>query len=721
MLLLGTLAACGGGGSVERESTTGAAGGSGGSVTRAIQLDFVDENAQSSISLTAANPLTLVATVTDSTGAAVTDTLITYAFQPEGLAVFANDSGTATTGSDGIAIVAILVGANSGAGQITATLSSGETNTTTFNSQGTAQVNTDPASLDLFASSIQLASSGSDQIELLALVKNANNVLLEGINVTYSADSGANLQLATGGSVAVTGADGIARATLNTLNQPANRTIIISASAAGLTAAESLDIQVVGTQVTIIGSSSVIINDPVPLTVNLVDSDGTGIANQQVTLSSTLGTLSDNSPVTSTAGQVTVDYTASAAGTDLITATALNAVGSFTMVIQQDDFSFSTVPVGPVELDTNTNIVIRWLKNDSAFANGQVTLTSSRGTITSASASTDGDGLVSFSMQSGNAGIASVTANGIDGDGNQVSASTQIEFVASVAATILVDGTPDSVGPNGQTSTITAVLRDPNGNLVKGKVINFMVDDVSGGTISPNQGTTNSSGIASTVYTSNAVSTFEAVSISATVADTPSVMAITNLTVGDKAFDISIGTGRLINSDQSSYYAKEFSIFVTDPNSNPVTNAFMTFSAPPVKFTDGGVFYKGFWVYNEGDAIWQQMVTATCANEDIDGNGILDAGEDINNDQQLTPGNIVTIPASGTTDVNGQVLIDIRYGKQFGAWTEVDIEVKAESVGTESSESQTFSLPVSAEDLTVPGSGPPDSPYGLSVNCNDTF
>ena len=59
------------------------------------------------------------------------------------------------------------------------------------------------------------------------------------------------------------------------------------------------------------------------------------------------------------------------------------------------------------------------------------------------------------------------------------------------------------------------------------------------------------------------------------------------------------------------------------------------------------------------------------------------------------------------------------FAKQFGAWVDVDIAVKAESAGTESQESQFFSLPVLTEDLKQAGSPPPSSPYGEGVNCND--
>ena len=692
-------------------------------VNRTMQLELTDSMTNEvSAELSEGTPLTLTTSVTDSNSNPVTSILVTYTFQPEELAIFANDSGTASTNSGGVAIIDILVGDNSGAGQITATLSSGEAIMTIFNSAGTTSIGEQPASLDLFGSSTQLASSGSEIIELIALVKDANNVLLDGIDVTFSANAGASLQLENGGSFALTGVDGIARASLSTQNNQQNRSIEVTASTA--TFSQILEVQVVGTQINMNGSTSAILNDPVPLTISLVDSDGNGIANESVSLSASNGQLSDTSPVTSAEGQITVNYSSNVAGSDTVVAVALNSQSEFFIVVQEDDFSFIDASEDndavEVELNTSTELTVQWLKNGSAFANGSVTLNSSRGEVDIATANTDSEGNVVFLIQSNNAGFASITATGLDEEGNEVNARTLVEFIATVADNIIVDGAPDSLAPSGQTSTISSVVRDPNGNLVKGKVINFVVDDVSGGTISPNQATTNRSGIASTVYTSNAVSSFEAVKVYATVADTPTVSNFTSLTVGDRAFDISIGTGRLIEAPQQSSYSKEFSVFVTDPDSNPVPNALMTFSAPPVKFSDGGGFRKGSWLYDVNNKLWLQDITATCANEDINGNGILDVGEDSNNDGLLTPGNVVSIPSSSTTDDNGQTLINILYAKQFGAWVDVDISVNAESAGSESSESQEFKLEVAAVDLGDETSPPPRSPYGVSANCNDT-
>lgn len=718
-LALVSLFSCGGGGSISRDDTPVDNSGGSGTVTISMQLALTDANGQPSTSLSESTPLTLTATATDSNGDPVTDTLVTYTFQPEDLAIFGNDSGTASTDANGVATIEILVGENSGAGEIVAALSSGEEATTTFNSAGTTFVGEQPASLDLFASSIQLASSGSDEIELIALVKDANNVLLEGVDVTFSVNSEASLQVTQG----TTGADGIARALLDTQNKPENRTITVIATASGLAESQTLDIKVIGTQINIDGASSAIIDAAVLITISLVDSDGKGIANTELTLSTLTGTLNDTSPTTASSGQVTVEYVASASGEDVITASALNVESRFDIVIQQDDFSFTTVPTKEIALKDSGILILTWLRDEVEFVGGNISFTSSRGTITLADSVTDTNGQASFSIKSDNAGFASIsatgTATGTDGEVVTVNARAEVEFVATVAHSIIVDGTPDTVGPDGQTSTITAVVRDAAGNLVKGKVINFVVDDVSGGNISVNQATTDRSGIASTVYQSNAVSTFEAVKVYATVDDDQSISDFTSLTVGDRAFDISIGTGRLIEIPTDSSYSKEFSVFVTDPDSNPVENVNLTFSATPEKFALGGVYRKGFWVYNEDIDVWQTFVTAVCANEDVDGNGILDAGEDTNGDGQLTPGNVASIPATGLTDENGQMLVDISYAKQFGAWVDITIAVNGESAGSEASETQNFSLGVAASDLTDEASPPPSSPYGVGLNCND--
>ena len=622
----------------ETATTTFNSAGSAETVTRHILLEFTDPSGQPSTSLSESTPLTLTATATNSNGEPVADTLITYTIQPEGLATFGNGTGTASTGSDGVTNppLTILVGANSGAGQITATLSSGETQTTTFNSAGTTQINAEPASLDLFASSTQLASSGSDEIELIALVKDINNVLLEGVDVTFSVNSGASLQLATSGNVAVTGIDGIATAILNTQNRPENRTITVTATASGLAEAKTLDIQVVGTVIAVNGPSSVILGETARFTVFLSDFDGVGIANQAILINSQNGNQFDSTEfVTDGEGQVTINYTANNSGVDVISASALNATGTLNMSVQQDQFSFTDVPEEDVPLGQQSDVELTWLKENSPFVNGAISLTTTRGLLSTGSVTTNSSGKASFQIQSSNAGRAIVSAQGIDTNGNIVNATTEIEFIATQVDNIILSASPNSIGPAGQKSTITAVLRDSAGNLVKGKTVNFNADDVSGGEIFPASAVTDSNGLASTVYTSLNVTTENGITITATETGSNIASSI-NLTVANRAQFISIGTGNIIESPDETSYLKKFTVFVTDANSNPVSNVELTVTGTPVKYTEllepnaevgdpnyqviRPAFYKGYWAAFPSLTdfeYWTAVRTIGCANEDI--------------------------------------------------------------------------------------------------------
>ena len=724
MFLVFFLQACGGGGgddTVTRDTTTPTNPTPPATTTLSIALSIVErDSGTASNDLNATTPLTVIATVTNSDGAVQVDELVTFTFSVPDLATFDPASGTALTDAQGVARIDLIVGQTAGAGQVIATLGSNETAQIGFNSAGPGQAaSEEPASLELFASSVQLPSSGSDQIELIALVRNEQNILMEGVDVSFSANASSALQVTQG----TTAADGTARAMLSTVNNPENREVTVTAqvgSANILT--QQLVIDVIGTAVNINGPASVIINDPAPLTIVLVDSDGAPITNQSLVLTTTSGTLSDSNPTTGSTGQVTVNYTAQSAGSAVITANALNAESSITVTAQADDFSF-TLPTMSVPLNQATDISVTWLRNNTPFVGGDITFTSSRGVIASPMLTTDASGIAMTSIQSSNAGVASISAEGRDGAGNVVTARGEITFIATQAATIVMDASPDNIGPNGQTSTISAVVRDVNGNLVTGQTVNFSVDDVSGGSITPNTSVTDSNGIASTVYTSSSVSSEDAVIIRAEVANTPAVNEMVTLTVGNRAFDIVLGTGRDIQLPDPSSYLKQFAVFVSDSAGRPVANVDLTVSGTPVRFTQGGTYRKGFWMFDSDANVWVAMITAVCPNEDVNGNGLLDAGEDTNGDGTLTPGIVSTVAfANGQTetDNNGQATVELRYPREFGPWTDVQVSVFGQSAGTESQESQNFELVVAAEDVSDEASPPPANPYGEGFLCTNT-
>ena len=680
--------------------------------TISVALALQNESGEADNNLSSSNALTAVATVTNSLGEPQADLLLTFSLSNDELATFSNDTATALTNAEGVATIGMSVGSASGDGEVTATLPTGETDSTTFSSEGSTTVSEDPASLELFADSIQLASSGSDEVELIALVKNEQSVLMEGVEVSFSAATGDGVELQL--TQPVTLADGTARAILTSQNDKSNRTITIAAGAGSLT--RSVDITIRGTEVIIGGASSVILNDTVDYTIRLQDSDGQPIDNKDVVLSATNGTLSSTTVNTGADGQATVSYTASASGENTITASALNAETSFTVQVQQDEFNFVNLPTEEVPLGQTQTITVQWRQDNTPVVGQEVTFSASRGVIDGDSTvQTDAEGQASIDISANNAGISSITATASDGSGNVlVSALTQIEFIATTPATIIADATLDNLGPDGQTSTISAVVRDANNNLVKNSVVNFTVSDVSTGFVSPSQATTDSKGIATTVFTSGSVSSNEAVIITASIADDESISDEVALTVGARAFDIVIGTGNEIETPSTTSYLKKFAVFVSDSSGRPVSDVNLTASVNPVKYNEDGVYLKGRWVYNDVDSIWNVVDVFQCDNEDKNDNGILDEGEDTNKDQQLTPGIVGTITLSnnGVTDENGFAELEYRYPESYAVWYFAEITVFGQSTGSEAQASMKYQLEILADDITDEGRSPPANPFG---------
>lgn len=761
LVTLVVLTACGGGSAPltrdEAPDTDDGSSGGGTNSAFSITLSMTDAGGNTLTQLSDGSPITLSARVENSSGTVQQGVVVTFVLSQVELATFNNDTGTALTNDQGIASLQMTVGSLSGSGTVTASTTNSPNVTMGFESTGTRQQV--PFSLEIFGSATQLASSGGDEIELIAVVKNEQNILLPNIAVSFAADEDASIANVD----AVTQADGTARARLSTQNNKRNRDITVTASTSALQ--ETLTVKVVGTEININGSGSVIINDTTPITIVLSDSDGNGIANQEVVVTTQDGLLNINNEPgeqsvsidTSQNGQATINFSASVGGDATITATALEISRDYEITVQQDAFSFIDLPTQSVELNTPTPIKLSWQKNGVPFPNGTVTLTSSRGQFSvngaaSNTVTTDSAGIATLSIQSEFAGPTSISAIGSDGNANNevVTARAEIEFIATTVNNVFVDATPDLIGPEGQTSTITALLRDGSGNLVKDKVVNFSLEsDASGGSISPNSATTDSNGIASTVYTSNAVSGNNGVQIRA---ESDGVSDFTLLTVGDRAFDISLGTGSIIEIPDSSTYMKEFAIFVTDSSGRPVEDVELTATVTPVLRE---AYYKGSWIWDEVNRFYTTVnpdgssrITATCVSEDLNqngrldlsedanGNGVLDAGEDadgdgqldldedVNGDGQLTPGNVATINFKDNitrTNDFGQATVQVRYPKEFGRWTNVEVAVFGQSSGSESMQSQEFRLSVAASDLTTQAIPPRNSPFGQSTVCTDAL
>ena len=737
LMLLFTIISCGGsGGNLSRDETdTGDGGGAGTTGISAIELS------QSNKEVSLSSPMTITARYTED-GIAVEGKLISFMVDNEELAHLDTKIGTRTTNAEGIAEILLIAGAEKASGTVTASIDDEILASITFDSLGDGVVISEQpvvASLDLFVNTQQLASSGADSVDITVLAKDENNNLLSGVDIIFSASSGALVV-----TQAQTADDGKATATLTTEADPENRTITVTASNGVLE--DFVDVVVTGTSITFNGSNSLAISDPNTFFINLLDSDGQGIGDTDVTLSVTgvstetpagdVADISVESTVrTNSVGQGTFSITGDSGGTNTIIANALGANATFDVTVQSDSFLFSKFNNGindtlepslnklpDVALSDTAEISLLWLRSGSAVPDGTVVnFTTTRGSLVSNSATTV-NGIVTAQLNSLDAGKALVTFSGVD-NGVTLSNQLEFEFVAETVSSIVTQAYPKSIGPGGQTATISVVVKDVNGNLVKNKTIDFTLSDVHGGTIFPASAVTDSNGSATTVYTSNTVSAKNEISILAKVSDEPSVFATEKLTVADRAVFIALGTGNDLIELSSTTYNKQYSALVTDINGTPITGARLKVSAIPKRF------YKGEWqrLYNgEEFIVWYADHSIGCLNEDLNLDGVLDVGEDVNNDNLLTPGNVVAASDEVITDDNGVAVIDIIYPQSFGQWVDLDLIVSSSVNGTDDYTISTFTLPVSAEDINVEDITPPNdnislySPFGLTADCGNT-
>lgn len=652
------------------------------------------------------------------------------------------------------AIFVVLAGCGSGSGLQSTTSGS------TAGAAGTAPAATTSAAatVQLLVSSPQTPSSGATAVDLTAVVLDANKQTVQGSTVTFSpgTDATAYISNVSGQS----DASGVATAKLNLGTSKINRTIIVTAKSGSASTTNSVD--VTGTAITVSGNDSLAFGASTTLTFSLKDSAGTPLPGIALSLASQNGNTIAVTPttgITNTSGQISAVITATQVGNDVITVTGGGTSATKALTSSSSNFVFSAptlvAPATTIDIPlTSTTVAITW--NDAAAGGPQkgqtITFASSRGTVSSNTAPTDATGSASITVTSpSSSGPAIITASG---PGGTPTASLNVVFVATAASSVTVQAVPSTIqvtttsaSQTTSSSTITAVVRDANNNVVKNAGVNFSVAaDPSGGKLTSARAITDVTGSASVTYVAGTLSSPQnGVQITATVSDvngTPPDSAITNttaLTVTGQTLFVRLGTDNTVTSSPSStlLYVKNYIAIVTDSGGHPVPGADVRFVLRP------GHYYKGAFTtavdatFNADGTLKTPMIPAQrtltvppqgdgvpgCANEDGNFNGILDAGEDLNQNKQLDPGGIASVNPNATTDANGIVTASITYPKSHAAWVEVTLEARTGIAGNDPPATATFTVPIAEQDVVFGGTASHGvvSPYGTSAVCTNTL
>ena len=579
------------------------------------------------------------------------------------------------------------------------------------------------SSVQLLVSNPQILSSGSTPIDLTAVVLGPTGQTLSGRSVSFSTEADSSAFINNISTSGISDSNGLVTAKLNLGANKTNRTLSVSASVDG--ASKLVSVDVTGTTIAISGSTSLSFNATTTLSIVVKDSAGTPLPSATVTVTSQAGNtivLSPTTGITNSAGQITATVTATQTGNDVITATAAGTSKTQTLTVSNANFGFATPAADTqIPLNTSTSVAINWTSTGVPVTGQQVNFSASRGTITGAPATTNSAGSTpGVSISSSTAGPAIISAAGA---GGSPAASLNVIFVATSANTVTPQATPSVVQPTttsssqtNNSSTISAVVRDATGNLVKDARVNFTITaDPSGGSLSASTAVTDISGSASVVYVAGATSSPQnGVIISATVSDingvplSPVVGPTTvALTVGGLTQFVRLATDNLLRSSGTTYN-KDYVALVTDAAGNPVAaGTTVRFALRPSRYR------KGFYTFI--DPLWTQTVNVTCANEDLDFNGIVNPGEDINGNGRLDPGGVASVNGSATTDANGFAIATVNYAKDYAFWAEVVLEARAGAVvGDDPPATTTFFLDGLSTDYDEEAVRPPGqpSPFG---------
>lgn len=707
----GLLAACGGGGGSPGTNSSGVAPSKASSVTLTADATTI---ASSGLDGT---EVTLTAIVKDSGGNALANETVS----------FSASSGTITstnriTNTSGQVVEKLSVKGDSSLRAITITASAGNAKSNSI----TVQVVNAVPTVTLTADSGTLPSGGTKDVTVTALVRDANNNVVPNVSVSLKSDSG-SLTVTN----PVTNAQGVVTGTLGIGGDATSRDIKVSANVTGASATPIV-VRVSGNVLTISAAPTISAGASADVTVKLVDSAGNPLTGKAVTYGSNANSLTvkgGGSAVTNSAGQLVLSYAASGGTADIITVKAMGELASTGIAINSSTFAVRVLD-GSGNLESTAQIGGCQQVAVTNAPGSSVTISSSRGTVYSnASCSSVLTGALGLSGGAATAyvnatgpGVATLTANAA-GQTTQ----TTLEFYASVtgSSTITLQVDPAVIGTNtaGGTSeqaTLRAVVRDgtTQNNLVKNATVAFSIlSDPSGGKLTePSVVSTGIDGGATTSFISgSAVTPTDGVRIQARLVGGSNAAAIATLTVAQKSLFISAGTGNTVLTPTTTTYQMDYVVIVTDAAGNAVSGVKLTAAVLPT------VYYKGSLAYTLPTGPWEPVTRTACANEDVNNNGILDAGEDINGNGALDPGIPVTVTPSVTTDSSGRATVSLVYARDRVFWVDVNLTIRGQASGTESRYTSLVHLIGSSSDYSSQNVRPPGatSPYGVSATCSN--
>lgn len=414
--------------------------------------------------------------------------------------------------------------------------------------------------LSLTADRTSVKADGQDSATLKLHVEDAAGNALAGETVTLNADGG---QLsATGGT---TDNNGDVTVTLSSLSAGEFHVTAIdggqSVTHEGITFLTALSGRVLVNKTTAEANGS----DTVTYTIRLEDAAGTPVTGQEITLSTTLGTLSAASGITDASGQLSVTLTSTQAGQAVVTASASDLTLTADTVTFSEQALTQNIEASKTQAraDGQDSVIytVTVKKADGTAVAGQtVTWSTDLGMISASSSVTDSSGKATVTLTSLEAGDAIVRA----GIADTSLTAPVVAFEAVLNASLMADKSTASADGT-TTVTWTTTVKDAAGNAVAGQTISWSANL---GTLAQASSVTNSNGEATTTQTSTVAGV---ATVTATVGNVSPVTG----TVSFEAVAASI-TLETETSSAETGSTVNLTAFVVDHNGQPMQGQLVT-------------------------------------------------------------------------------------------------------------------------------------------------
>ncbi|ELD0469298.1 Ig-like domain-containing protein [Escherichia coli] len=458
---------------------------------------------------------TLTATVADTEGNAIANTEVTFTLPEDVKANFTlSDGGKAITDAEGKAKVT-LKGTKAGAHTVTASMAGGKSEQLVVNFTAdtlTAQVNLNVTEDNFIANNI-----GMTKLQATVTDGNGNPLANEAVTFTLPADVSASFTLGQGGS-AITDINGKAEVTLsgtksgtypvtvsvNNYGVSDTKPVTLIADAgtaqmAGFTASSS--------------SFTASTTEGATLTASITDAYGNPLEGIKVNFRGPATTLSNTSVETDAQGKAEVLVTSTIAGTKVVTANLANAptevaMRTLTVKADIDSATITSLEMPEGQVIVREPIAVKAHVDDqfgNPVADQLVTFSAEPSSfnmvISQDTVSTNRQGIAEVTMTPGRYGSYTVKASLANGSFYEKDLVV-IDLRLTLTSSSPLIGVNDPSG-----ATLTVRLTHANGAPLSHELVTFSVTP-EGATLSSQTATTNTSGEAQVVLTSNKVGTY---------------------------------------------------------------------------------------------------------------------------------------------------------------------------------------------------------------------